>query len=244
MSFKSECKYKTITERECECSISSVRTITGNFSLECGNCIKIFESDEPVEINMEIGQSGTLNDCRIMVIVELENDEDLVFEIPKNNILSTGNEIFFITKAARKVTIECKSDSLDVGNCRGFWTLNIILRGSETNPNCECPVENELIGNSFLELQSGENQVIFQSNEPTEMSMNIDLEPNTDQCTLTVIVELVNRSCLKFILPTPISPVSNDIAFYSKNVVKVTLECLTLTSCFVIWDSVIFLRGA
>ncbi|WP_105616058.1 hypothetical protein [Vallitalea okinawensis] len=241
MSFKPEHKCDNL--RDCKCPVSSTPGFSGSFNLKCGECLKIFESDEPVEVEMEIGRVINSNDCSILIFVEVQNGKDLVFEIPKSDNSFTNNRIFFITKQARKVTIECKNDNLDGGVCIGVWDMKIILRGSDTDKKCECPVQSTLVGSSSFQLSSGNKQTIFESGEPTEIFMIVDLEPTNEQCTLTVIVDLDNCSCLKFVIPEPES-IANDITFYSKNVVRVTIESLALTSCLGLWERAIILRGA
>ncbi|WP_105614728.1 hypothetical protein [Vallitalea okinawensis] len=243
MSYKDKQKTDNICERECECTINGTVDVGGSFNIECGECLKIFESDEPVEIWLSVSKSTTSNDCDILVCVELQNEENLVFEIPKNDTFNVSNEIIATSKQVRKVTIECISNNLDGGTCNGFWSIVPILRGSEKYRKCECPVETFLRGSSSFAINGGQSQTILQSAEPSELLMEIDLDANTDECLLTIIVELDNCSCLKFLVQGPTSGQSNDIAFYSKNVKKVTLECLTLTSCRGVWTSFALYRG-
>ncbi|WP_105614727.1 hypothetical protein [Vallitalea okinawensis] len=243
MSYKDRHKSDNICERECECTVNSTIEARGSFNLECGECSKIFESDEPVEIWLSVSKDTSSNDCDILVCIELQNGESLVFEIPKNDTFGAANEIIATAKQARKVTIECKSDNLDGGTCTGFWAIAPILRGSEKYHKCECPVETFLRGNSSFAINGGQSQVIFQSGEPSELLMEIDLEPSADECLLTITVELDNCSCLKFLVKGPTSGQSNDVGFYSKNVRKVTVECLTLTSCRGNWLNYVFYRG-
>ncbi|WP_105614726.1 hypothetical protein [Vallitalea okinawensis] len=243
MSYKDRHKSDNICERECECTVNSTRGTGGSFNLECGECLKIFESDEPFEIWLSVAKSTSSDDCDILVCVELQNEENLEFEIPKNDTFSVSNEIIAIAKQARKVTIECKSDNLDGGTCFGFWNVVPVLRGSEKYRKCECPVETSFRESSSFAINGGQSQVIFQSAQPSELLMDIDLEPSTDECLLTIIVELDNCSCLKFLVKGPTSGLSNDVGFYSKNVRKVTIECLTLTSCRGNWLNTVFYRG-
>ncbi|WP_105617407.1 hypothetical protein [Vallitalea okinawensis] len=242
MSYKDKHKVENISKRECECPINSTPVFGGNFILECGECFKIFESDEPVEIKLRVSRTSNI-DCNILVFVELENGECLDFKIPKNDTFSS-NEIITNTKQARKVTVECKSDSLDGGTCFGTWAIFIIQRGCEIDCTCECPVGATLTDFSGFVLSSGEEQVIFQSDEPTEIFMAVDLSQSADESLLTVLVELENCNCLKFIIQAPSSGFGNDISFYSKNIIKITLECLTLTNCHGLWSNMIFYRGA
>ncbi|WP_170311696.1 hypothetical protein [Vallitalea okinawensis] len=238
--YKDKHKFENMSKRECECPISTTRGFSGGFSLECGECLKIFESDEPVEIKLRVSRSNT--DCNILVFVELENGECLEFEIPRNDIFAS-NEIIANTKQARKITVECKSDSLDGGTCFGSWTVFIILRGSETDRRCECPVESELFDNSSYVLNSGENQVMYQSDEPTEIFAIVNLFGNVEECLLTILVELENHKCLKFVIQASSSG-SKAISLYSKNVLKITFECLASTICRGSWNNDLIYRGA
>ncbi|WP_105617406.1 hypothetical protein [Vallitalea okinawensis] len=238
--YKDKHKFEKLSKRECECPVNNTRGFGGNFSLECGECLKIFESDEPVEIKLRLSRSST--DCNILVFVELENGECLEFEIPRNDIFSS-NEIIATTKQARKITVECKSDSLDGGTCFGSWTVTIILRGSETDRTCECPVESILFDSSTFVLNSGENQVMFQSDDPTEIFVGVDLFANTEECLLTILVELENHKCLKFVIQASSSG-GKDISFYSKNVKKITFESLASANCRGFWFNDLYYRGA
>ncbi|WP_105620090.1 hypothetical protein [Vallitalea okinawensis] len=241
MSFKDKYKCDSISDHECECPVSTSPGYSGNFNLECGECLKIFESDGPVEIDMEVGQNSG-NDCTIMVTVELADEENLEFHIPKRDS-SDSNSISCNTKRALKITVECRSDSLEGGTCSGFWNVELILRGSDTDRRCECPVIDSVSRFSSFMLKSSESQVIYQSVQSAEITFTVELFPSSSKGILTVIAELDNCSLLKFVIPTTAS-LNNEILFYSKNVTKVTLECLNSTNCSGSWFREKYFRGA
>ncbi|WP_105620089.1 hypothetical protein [Vallitalea okinawensis] len=241
MSFKNKHKCDNIFERECECPVSTSQGYSGSFNLECGECLKIFESDEPVEIDMEVGQSSG-NDCTIIVSVEVADEKNLEFQIPKRDS-SGSNSISFNTKRALKITVACRSASLESGNCSVSWDIELILRGSDTDRSCECPISDSIPRSSSFMLKSSESQVIYQSDESAEIIFIVELFPSSSKGILTAIAELDNCSLLKFVIPTSASQ-TNRILFYSKNITKVTLECLISTNCSGVWFRQKLFRGA
>lgn len=109
-------------------------------------------------------------------------------------------------------------------------------------------------GGSFS-LECGSDPfVIFESDLPTEMFMTINqTEQSFDMefCELRVTVEVENGPNLVFLIqgPNVISGFdfeNNGISFYSKNVTRITLECLEGTGrgCRGNWNSQIFFRNS
>ncbi|PAB60184.1 hypothetical protein, partial [Anaeromicrobium sediminis] len=228
-----ENKCKKIFKRKCDCPVNETVGTSGDFTLECGNSLKIFQSDEPVEMSANVRLTDDTNEdlCNLKVKVLLHNGNVLEFDIPNPNVTTNPSEengISFYSKNVCTVTIECESDS--GVRCEGRWTFTLPLRGSEKDLKCECPV-NEKIGrsNNFT-LECGSSLIFFQSDEPTEIFGRVNLEDFSGQnsCDLRVIAELANGDTLEFNIPNPnltTNPDSSTIAFYSKNVCRVTIEC-------------------
>lgn len=245
---------KPIYRRKCECPVNESLSFSGSFSLACGSSLKIFESDEPAEIFMEIvlrEPSLSIDLCGLTVKAELENGEILEFDIQNPNISTSSSDrsgIHFYTQKARKVTLECQSDIGIV--CSGIWGYSAVLRGSK-NGKCECPV-NDIIGQSSnYALTCGKSVEIFRSDDPTEMFMSIELREISGQssCDLKLKVDLANGDVFEFDIPGPISIApftdANDISFYSKKICRVTIECQSGADigCQGFWSTAIILRG-
>lgn len=240
--------------RKCECPANETVSSSGNFSLACGNPLKIFESDEPLEIFMKIDleEPSNVNLCDLKVKAELESGDVLEFDILNPNITASTfeeNGISFYSKDTRKVTIECQSDT-GVG-CRGGWEYSAVFRGSSKNCKCECPVNDVIFRGDSYRLACGSSMKIFQSDEPTELLMSVSLQEILGQspCGIKVKVELKQGDVLEFDIPSPFDIATftdrNSISFYSKNICKVTLECQSGAAfgCAGEWDTVIILRG-
>lgn len=194
--------------------------LSGQFSLECGSDeYKIFESNEPTEMDLSIALSSSL--CELDIRVEVENGPDLLFNLP-----SQQNGFAFYGKSVRRVIVQCQNG---LGNvCRGVYNIAIILRNSKYSS--VCPVS--YVSNNFLffNLDCGESTKIFESDAATEAGISITLNiGSSDQlCNLTVNAELDDNTTLSFFLPNPNQPFATDfnsISFYSKILRRVTLEC-------------------
>lgn len=240
--------------RKCECSVNRTTSFIGSFSLACGSSLKIFETDEPLEMTMEIvlqEPSSNIDLCDLKVKVEVENGDILEFDITNPNLSPTtteSNSISFYSKKTRKVTLECQSNT-GVG-CRGTWRYSTAIRGSSENCKCECPL-NQLIGQSSeYALTCWRSMDIFKSSEPAEMFMDVNLREISGQsCDLKVKVDLANGDVLEFDIPGPLDLATftdiNEISFYSKQVCKISLECQsgTTAGCTGAWFAVLLLRG-
>lgn len=196
---------------------------TGNFHLPCGsNEFKIFESDEPTEMEMVITLLDVVT-CELTVRVEVENGPDLFFNLPDRL-----NAVTFYSKSVRRVTIQCEGGTAN--SCRGSWDATIFLRGSKTG-NDLCPISSVISSFYDFNLQCGESNKIFESDEAIEGLFSITLNNFmvAELCNLSVNAELDDGSSLKFLIPNPnfIPDISgfNTISFYSTNLRRVTLNC-------------------
>lgn len=129
---------------DCECpvfvqnrdNIPSLPGSSANFSLACGSDENtVFESNDPVDI---IGQillntvaAEDTDSCELRVVVDRDNGNDLVFQIPNPNTSPTTveqNSVFYYATNTRRVTLECLGGS---GNgCQGVVTTFLVLRAA------------------------------------------------------------------------------------------------------------------
>lgn len=252
------CSNSHNSRNDCNCDINTLNQ-QGSFNLECGSDpFKIFESDEPIEIfgslTLTEPQSG-LASCNLTVIIGLENGNSLFFEIPSTNTTTTildNNEIQFHSQNVLTITIQCQEGNNN--GCRGDWNIKILFRVSNTQQNCECPIIDCFCGNGNTSLSCGSNPFkIFESIEPLEIIGKINLIENTqdqDSCELTVTVDLANGTNLSFLIPNPnTNPTiseTNTIGFYSKNIIRITLQCQNSNigqGCIILYNTDTIIRG-
>ncbi|MBS4171671.1 hypothetical protein [Bacillus sp. FJAT-49736] len=233
----------------CSCPVNFVHNMGGSFSLLCGSePFKIFESNIPTEMFISVQQNEIVNEdlCDLTVTFELEDGTSRMFVIPNPNSSAQSYEssgIQFYSDNVRRITLQCQGGEGGT-RCNGYLQAQIFLRGSSTDPNCECPVyvRNPESGgflpyvstNFFLPCGS-EEYTIFESAEPVEIIGSISLSEfasqNNDTCELEVTVELNDGSNLVFLVPNPnTSPSSSDsniILFHTKETRRVNLQCLS-----------------
>lgn len=196
----------------------------GNFHLPCGSDeFKIFESDEPTEMEMLI-TFPDLETCGLSVRVEVENGPDLLFNLP-----GRFNDISFYSKLVKAVKIQCEGGTAN--SCRGSWDATIFLRDSN-GVDGFCPVSHVSSQTYDYNLECGQLNKIFESEEAIEGLFSITLNPGgffPELCNLSVNAELETNRSITFFIPNPnfITDVSgqNTISFYSTNLRRVTIEC-------------------
>lgn len=109
------------------CPVSFVSDTFHLFNLDCGEIIRIFESDAAIEagFSVTLNNSAAVQLCNLFVNAKLDDGTSLSFFIP-NPQPNAFNSISFYSKILRSVTLECEGGNGD--GCFGNINKKTVLR--------------------------------------------------------------------------------------------------------------------